>query len=170
MFDRIKDSLRRKYRGVLTDTFGISPYSFTRYAGVKVLYTWFVRTLAIPGILSVFLVGNLASWGFSWHRDEKIDAIDHNRRRFYGRDDFDPDTNKQFDGMYTRSHGYVSFDRATGIKRTTEGRYTAPPPQELERRMNHIPITPEMLAKVKELHERSQQPVHESQLEATEYR
>jgi hypothetical protein len=48
-------------------------------------------------------------------------------------------------------HGYVSWDHVTGIGKTADGKYTAPPMGELEQRLSQVSVTPEMLERIKAL-------------------
>uniref|UniRef100_A0A7S1PQC8 Uncharacterized protein n=1 Tax=Neobodo designis TaxID=312471 RepID=A0A7S1PQC8_NEODS len=154
MLRRAIDSAKVRYHDLVNRFVGPDRASFVRYGARFPLWTVFSKSLPIPVFVLTVSWMNVSSWSQWKRRDEALDALNENRMRFYGQS-FQPVADRGIEGVYMPTQGYVSIDGVTGINRGLDGRYQAAPTKELVDNLAHVPVTPKMLERARELHEQS---------------
>jgi hypothetical protein len=157
MFRSAREAVKFKYNQFVTRVVGPDPTHFIRYGAKSPLWTVITKSLPIPIFIFSLAWINVSSYSQWSRRDEAMDALDDNRLRFYGQSGFEPSANRGMEGVYMPTQGYVTIDGVTGINRGMDGRYQSPPMHDLAEKLAHVPITPAMLERARELHDQSRQ-------------
>lgn len=99
-------------------------------------------------------------WGYNYsesqRRDQFLNNLEYNRMRFYGRD-FKPEMIEAARSTMEGPVGYMQVDEATGLMTAMDGTLMGPNRMEVEKRLERLQITDQMVLQAKSLRDKQRQ-------------